>query len=80
MCSEIAMRKILSGLAVGLVTAQLLVISPLPSYAAGPPGPRLAASDTTQIVLPTGVRKSKASSIKIKIDPMSNVKRGATNV
>ena len=75
------MRKILSGLAVGIATAQMLIGSPLPSYAAGPPGAYLGTGYQTRLASSLGVYKSKKSSgDKVKIDPMPNVKRGQTSV
>src|SRR5437870_925441 len=81
MRSEKLMRNVLSSLTVGLLTVQLLVTAPMPSYAAGLPAPALSTSDSARIASPLTPRKSKKSSgIKIKIYPMSNVRRGQTNV
>jgi hypothetical protein len=65
-----SMRRILSILAVGLATVQTLTMLSGSAYAAALPS---AAS-------PPSVYKAKAASIKVKVDPIPNVKRGQFNV
>ena len=74
------MRKIASALTLGLMIAQLLTTSVTPSYAAGLTSVG-STGEAARMASPVIVRKSKkASTIKIKIDPMSNVRRGQTSV
>ena len=75
------MRKIASALTLGLMTAQLLTTSVTPSYAAGLTVVTLAPNEATRLASPDLVRKSKkTTSMKVKIDPMSNVRRGQAGV
>jgi hypothetical protein len=79
-CSEITMRRILSLLAVGLATAQTLTMLPGAALAAPLPPAALSAGAGAQMASPLALHKAKTSNLKVKIDPMNNVKRGQTAV
>src|ERR1700710_1270026 len=62
-----SMRRIISTLALGLASLQTFSMMPGSAYAAALPSP-------------TAIYKAKASTMKVKVDPIPNVKRGQFNV